>query len=247
MVIRKLIVIIVAGAILAGCATNASTKESNKHQIQAIKQVQIIYPKKDRFYTSYVGGTTNVAQVSGIFGVLGTLIGTAVDLATVAGTGQQIKNRSEAFTEKAISVNQSPSYMNELVVNKLKAEFEKNGYKVVTKQVELSTDKELPSLIKSGEKIEGYSNLIVNVTSGYYANGLSKPYYPVNVVKYVLLNDNQQLFDGTTGTPNLKKSYNSYDEIMNDFDNALNTLKTDLEPAGSEVYKRIFVFPTSLK
>lgn len=245
---KKLLAVIVI--VLAGCATQQPPpkyqldKQANRAAIESGRKVEVFYHADD-FTVVDLGGSQS-ANVLGILGPIGTLIGLATHAAHKLDAPARAQRRSEEFS-KQIADNMPDQSMNRDFARKLGDLLEKDGREVKLTQVKRPSGNADLALSKSEDMIatEGYMQLMLRLTVGYGATSATDSFKPVTIIEYALKDPAGKALMSRSFTRiygEADKTYLSYPGLLEDYKGAREELAGRLNYWNEPLYTEIFRF-----
>lgn len=236
---------------LSGCAVKQPTpkyqldKQANQALIQSGKSVEIFY-HDDQFVVMDLGGS-QAANVLGILGPVGLLMGMTADAAHKLDFKARAERRSEEFS-KLVAENFPDESINQMFARNVADLIAKEGRVVkVTKVTRPSGGDNLAaSVSKDMEPTAGYMQLILRLSAGYGARSATDTYKPVTIIEYALKDEDgtalmSRFFGRFYGESD--KTFLTYPGLLEDYKGARGELSARLNYWSEPLYTEIFHFP----
>ena len=240
---KKLIALLTAAMVLAGCATGPDkvALQARKDALEKIAKIEIFYNGSDELVV-LDGGGSSMTGIAGLFGPIGLLVALGADASSKLTMAERAEVRSREFTV-TVGKSGSEQTLNRQFAEELAAPMRAIGKEVKITPIQRIKDKDLGrEEIPDVQITPGYAPLILRITTGYVAKDALSSYRPIIVIEQALKRDGQEkpLYKNTFTSPIEAPSYMSYSTVLEKSKEAHNGLRRGMVSAADAVYKSIF-------
>lgn len=238
---KKLIPLLVAATLLAGCATNArqAVLQARHDATQSITKVELIYNEQDQLVVMD-GGGSGFTGMAGLLGPVGLLVAAGVDAGSRGTMADRTDRRSKEFMAAMKNSGMTLS-LNRQFAEQLAARLEGSGREVKLTPAKRATGKLSEMQVPDLQPTTGYNTLILRITTGYGAPDTTSSYTPVIVVEQLLKDEQQSVLYQTNHTPRVgEPTYFLYDGLLKDTAGAYEGLKQGLATTVQPAYLGMF-------
>jgi hypothetical protein len=238
---KTLVSLLVAAALLAGCATSTTPEpapEVRRDATRSVTKIELVYNEHDQL-TVMDGGGSAIIGWAGVFGPVGTLVALGVEVGTRVTMASRLERRTREFT--AAVKNSGAMPLNRQFAEQLAARLRTGG-----REVKLTpaprVDGELAQLQPVGfQPTPGYSTLVVRVTTIYSAPDMTSSFKPFVAIEQSLKDEQQAVLYQTTHTSDLEEpAFLAYDGLLQDTAKAQDGLRQGLSRILQPAYAGMF-------
>ncbi len=229
----------VIAAALMGCAGRAKQTESEAPEPLSHPRLEIVYNAKPELVVLDTGATPTVG-LGGLFGPVGVLVSIGIDAASRNNSLNQVESRSTRFQQ---AVQDSSG---ELALHKEYAERLADAMRATGREVKLTPSGRATGAARKMElagftATPGYEVMLLRITAGYGAPGLTSDFRPIVNVEYALRDENLQPLTWNSVISNQAgPSYFAYDTLLKENKAAYEGLREQLFATVGRVMSKDF-------
>ena len=239
--LKALFFLLVAAALLSGCATNtAAPVPPTRHDVaRSIEKVELIYNQEDQLIVTD-GGGSGLTGFAGFLGPLAALVAISVDtnsrLTMAARTDQRSKEFTAAVKNSGVTMG-----LNRQFAERLAARLRDSGREVKLTPFFRATGEHAQMQVQELQPTPGYSTLILRITTSYGAADATSSFKPYVWVEQLLRDEKQSVVGQTLQVADLSEpTYLLYDGLLKDTAGAREGLKRGLDQIVQPAYVSLF-------
>ncbi|EJL71178.1 hypothetical protein PMI12_04426 [Variovorax sp. CF313] len=241
MSLKTLTPLLVAAALVSGCATDAPPPalQARHDAARSVAKVEIIYNQEDELIV-VDGGGSGLTSFAGFLGPIGALLALGIDTNSRMTTADRTDRRSKEFTA-AVRNSGVPMGLNSYFAERLAARLRDGGREVKLTPFMRATGK-LPEMqVPELQPTPGYSTLILRITTAYGASDATSSFKPIVAVEQLLRDEHQAVLYQASHTSDLSQpTYFRYDGLLNDPAVAREGLRQGLAQVVQPAYAGMF-------
>jgi hypothetical protein len=241
---KTLVPLLVAAALMAGCATNApqTALKPRPDATRSLAKIELFYNEEDQF-TVVDGGGSAIVGFAGLLGPVGTLVALGFEVGSRATLASRTERRSKEFMA---AVKNDGTAATSLTLSRQFAEQFAARLRESGREVKLT-----PAFRVNGPLAEmqalghrptpGYSTLTMRITAAYGAPDATSSFKPFVAVEQLLRNEQQVVVYQSTHTADLEEpAYFMYDGLLQDARGAREGLRQGFAQAVRPAYSVMF-------
>ena len=235
----RVISVCVVAALLVGCAAQSKQAAIEEPEPLSHPRLEIVYNATPELVVLDTGATPTVG-LGGLFGPLGVLVSIGVDAASRNNSLNQVESRSKRFQQ---AVQDSSG---ELTLHKEYAERLADAMRATGREVKLSPSGRATGAARKMElaglaATPGYEVMLLRITAGYGAPGLTSDFRPIVNVEYALRDKNLKPITWNSVASNYAgPSYFAYDTLLKENKAAYEGLREQLFATIGRVMRNDF-------
>ncbi|RIX84697.1 hypothetical protein [Acidovorax cavernicola] len=241
MSLKMLTFLLVAAALLSGCATNTPPPalQISPDAARSVAKVEIIYNQQDELLVSD-GGGSGLTSFAGFLGPIVALVALGIDNSSRASAADRMAQRSKEFTD-AVRKSGVPMGLNKYFAERLAERLRDGGREVKLTPFMRATGK-LPEMqVPELQPTPGYSTLILRIMTAYGAYDATSSFKPYVTVEQLLRDEHQTVLYQASHSPELSEpTYFRYEGILSDPAAAREGLKQGLAQVVQSAYVGMF-------
>ena len=239
---KLLVPLLVAAALLAGCATSATQTalQPRPDATRSLAKIELLYNEEDQF-TVVDGGGSAIMGFAGLLGPAGTLVSLGFEVGSRATRADRTARRSKEFTAAVKNDSAAAQTLSRQFAEQFAARLRESGREVTL----------IPAFRVNGPVAEmqalghrpapGYSTLTMRITAAYGAPDATSSFKPFVAVEQVLRNEQQAVVHQATHTADLAApTYYMYDGLLQDVPGAREGLRRGFVQAVQPAYAAMF-------
>jgi len=243
MSLQKLTSLLVATALLAGCAAEASKPALQARQDAATRsaaKVELIYNEEDQLIVTDGGGSGLTGFAGLLLGPIGALLALSIDTNSRMTMAARTDQRSKEFTA-AVKNSGAAMTLNRQFAEQLAARLRESGREVKLTPFMRATGPASEMKVPELQPTPGYSTLILRITTAYGAADATSSFKPFISVEQLLRDERQSVVHQTAHTADVSEpTYFSYDGLLKDTAVAHGGLKQGLDRVVQPAYAGMF-------
>jgi len=239
--LKTLIFLLVAAALLSGCAANtvAPVLQTRNDATRSIEKVEVIYNAQDQLIVTD-GGGSGLTGFVGFLGPIAALLALSVDTNSRMTMAARTDQRSKEFTA-AVKNSGAPMALNRQFAERLAARLRHSGREVKLTPFMRATGETAQMQVQELQPTPGYSTLILRITTSYGAADATSSFKPYVWVEQLLRDEKQSVVGQTLQVADVSEpTYLLYDGLLKDTAGAREGLKRGLDQIVQPSYVAMF-------
>ena len=241
MSLNMLTLLLVAAALLSGCATNTSQPvlKARYEAARSIEKVELIYNEEDQLIVTD-GGGSGLTGFAGLLGPIGAILALTVDTSSRMGMAARTDQRSKEFTA-ALKSSGAAMTLNRQFAEQLATRLRSSGREVKVTPFMRATGQLAEMQVPELRPTPGYSTLILRITTAYSAADATSSFKPFVLVEQLLRNEQQAVIHQASSFADVTEpAYFMYDGLLKDTAGAHQGLKQGLDRVVQPAYAGMF-------
>jgi len=241
MSLKALISLLVAAALLSGCATSTSQPALQTRHVatRSIEKVELVYNEEDQLIVTD-GGGSGLTGFAGFLGPIGALLALSIDTNSRMTMAARTDQRSKEFTA-AVKNSGATMALNRQFAERLAARLRDSGREVKLTPFMRATGQLAEMQVRELQPTPGYSTLILRITTAYGASDATSSFKPYVSVEQLLRNEKQSVVHQTTQISDVSEpTYFLYEGLLKDTAGAHEGLKQGLDRIVQQAYVGMF-------
>ncbi|RRH90514.1 hypothetical protein EH244_07165 [Variovorax beijingensis] len=242
MSLQKLMSLLAATALLAGCAADASkpTLQARQDATRSAAKVELIYNEEDQLIVTDGGGSGLTGFAGLLLGPIGALVALTIDTNSRMTMAARTDQRSKEFTA-AVRNSGTTMALNRQFAEQLAARLRESGREVKLTPFMRATGAASEMKVPELQPTPGYSTLILRITTAYGAADATSSFKPFISVEQLLRDERQSVVHQTAHTADVSEpTYFSYEGLLKDTAVAHEGLKQGLDRVVQPAYAGMF-------
>lgn len=242
MSLQKLMSLLAATALLAGCAADASkpTLQARQDATRSAAKVELIYNEEDQLIVTDGGGSGLTGFAGLLLGPIGALVALTIDTNSRMTMAARTDQRSKEFTA-AVRNSGTTMALNRQFAEQLAARLRESGREVKLTPFMRATGPASEMKVPELQPTPGYSTLILRITTAYGAADATSSFKPFVSVEQLLRDERQSVVHQTAHTADVSEpTYFSYEGLLKDTAVAHEGLKQGLDRVVQPAYAGMF-------
>lgn len=242
MSLQKLMSLLAATALLAGCAADASkpTLQARQDATRSAAKVELIYNEEDQLIVTDGGGSGLTGFAGLLLGPIGALVALTIDTNSRMTMAARTDQRSKEFTA-AVRNSGTTMALNRQFAEQLAARLRESGREVKLTPFMRATGAASEMKVPELQPTPGYSTLILRITTAYGAADATSSFKPFVSVEQLLRDERQSVVHQTAHTADVSEpTYFSYEGLLKDTAVAHEGLKQGLDRVVQPAYAGMF-------
>lgn len=241
MSLKTLTPLLVAAALLSGCATNTAQPalQARHEATRAIEKVELIYNVEDQLIVTD-GGGSGLTGFAGLLGPIGAILALTIDTNSRMSMADRTDRRSKEFTA-AVRNSGAAMALNKKFAERLAARLRESGREVKVTPFMRATGQLAEMQVPELRPTPGYSTLILRITTAYGASDATSSFKPFVLVEQLLRNEQQSVVHQTSSFADVTEpTYFLYEGLLKDTAGAHEGLKQGLDRVVQPAYAGMF-------
>jgi len=241
MSLKALISLLVAAALLSGCATSTSQPALQTRHVatRSIEKVELVYNEEDQLIVTD-GGGSGLTGFAGFLGPIGALLALSIDTNSRMTMAARTDQRSKEFTA-AVKNSGATMALNRQFAERLAARLRDSGREVKLTPFMRATGQLAEMQVPELRPTPGYSTLILRITTAYSAADATSSFKPFVLVEQLLRNEQQAVVHQASSFADVTEpTYFMYDGLLKDTAAAHQGLKQGLDRVVQPAYAGMF-------
>jgi len=241
MSLKTLTPLLVAAALLSGCATNTAQPalQARHEATRAIEKVELIYNVEDQLIVTD-GGGSGLTGFAGLLGPIGAILALTIDTNSRMSMADRTDRRSKEFTA-AVRNSGAAMALNRKFAEQLAARLRESGREVKVTPFMRATGQLAEMQVPELRPTPGYSTLILRITTAYGASDATSSFKPFVLVEQLLRNEQQAVVHQTSSFADVTEpTYFLYEGLLKDTAGAHEGLKQGLDRVVQPAYAGMF-------
>jgi len=241
MSLKTLTPLLVAAALLSGCAMNTAQPalQARHEAARAIEKVELIYNVEDQLIVTD-GGGSGLTGFAGLLGPIGAILALTIDTNSRMSMADRTDRRSKEFTA-AVRNSGAAMALNRKFAEQLAARLRESGREVKVTPFMRATGQLAEMQVPELRPTPGYSTLILRITTAYGASDATSSFKPFVLVEQLLRNEQQAVVHQTSSFADVTEpTYFLYEGLLKDTAGAHEGLKQGLDRVVQPAYAGMF-------
>jgi hypothetical protein len=241
MSLNMLTLLLVAAALLSGCATNTSqpAMKARYEAARSIEKVELIYNEEDQLIVTD-GGGSGLTGFAGLLGPIGAILALTIDTNSRMTMAARTDQRSKEFTA-AVRNSGATMTLNRRFAERLAARLRDSGREVKVTPFMRATGQLAEMQVPELRPTPGYSTLILRITTAYGASDATSSFKPFVLVEQLLRNEQQAVVHQTSSFADVTEpTYFLYEGLLKDTAGAHQGLRQGLDRIVQPAYAGMF-------